>query len=152
MQRRRFNTRTAILGIGLALAAQGATAQTKLLMNMFFPRNHHVFTEVLQPWAKQIDEATQGRVQIEFSASSLAPIPRQFDMVKNGIADIALDQTIFNANRFELVKLVEFPFTSDNAEAVSVALWRTYERHFAKANEYEGVKVLSFVSTGASHL
>lgn len=136
----------------LLLSSEVALSQTKILFNLFVPRNHHVFTDVLEPWAKQVDAATKGRVQIEFSASNLAPLPRQFDMVKNGVADMGLDQTIFNANRFELVKIAEFPFIGDSTEAVSIALWRTYEKYFVKANEYDGVHVLSFFSTGASHL
>jgi TRAP-type C4-dicarboxylate transport system substrate-binding protein len=59
---------------------------------------------------------------------------------------------VFNPNRFELGKVAEFPFVSDNTEALSVALWRTYEKFFAAANEYEGVKVLSFMSVGVGHL
>lgn len=136
-----------------ALAASGqALAQTKLLFNVFMPRNHHHFTEVMEPWAKQAEAATAGRVRIEFSAASLAPIPRQFDMVQKGIADLGYDQTIFNANRFEMAKIVEFPFVSDKTEALAVALWRTHDRYFAKANEYEGVKVLGFFSTGPSYV
>ncbi len=151
MRLSRFRAAGLIAGTALALASQAAVAQTTLLLNVFMPRTHHFFTDVFEPWAKQVASATEGRVKIEFSGSSLAPIPRQFDMVQKGIADLTIDQTIFNANRFELVKVAEFPFTSDNTEALSVALWRTYDRHFAKANEYDGVKVLSFVSTGASH-
>lgn len=136
----------------LLFSSEIALSQTKILFNLFVPRNHHVYTDVLEPWAKQVEAATKGRVKIEFSASNLAPLPRQFDMVKNGVADVGLDQTIFNANRFELVKIAEFPFIGDSTEAVSVALWRTYEKFFTKANEYDGVHVLSFFSTGASHL
>lgn len=141
-----------VLGLIAALVAPTAVAQTKLLLNNFIPRNHHQFTDVFVPWAKQVETATQGRVTVEFSASSLAPIPRQFDMVTSGIADLTLDQMLFNPNRFELGKLAEFPFVSDSSEAIGVALWRTYEKFFAKANEYEGVKVLSFMTAGANHL
>ncbi len=136
----------------LLFSADIALSQTKILFNLFVPRNHHVYTDVLEPWSKQVETATSGRVKIEFSASNLAPLPRQFDMVKNGVADVGIDQTIFNANRFELVKIAEFPFIGDNTEAVSVALWRTYEKFFTKANEYDGVHVLGFFTTGASHL
>lgn len=142
----------ALVVLAVLAAPLPAAAQTTLLFNVFMPRNHHHFTEVMVPWAKAVETATQGRVKVEFSGASLAPIPRQFDMVKNGVADLSFDQTIFNANRFELSKIVEFPFLSDSTEAASLALWRTHDKYFAAAREYEGVKLLGFFSTGASHL
>ncbi len=76
----------------LALPALGGSAsaeETKLLFNLFFPKQHSFPVGMFYPWAENVAKATNGRVKVEFSASSLAAPTRQFDMVSKGIADVA---------------------------------------------------------------
>jgi TRAP-type C4-dicarboxylate transport system substrate-binding protein len=137
----------AALALALAAAHAGSAAaeETKLTFNLAFPRTHGFVTGLFMPWNEAVEKGTNGRVKVEFTASSLAPLPRQFDMIAKGIADVAFQALAFQEPRIELPEMAEIPFSSpvDSAEINSVALWRTYKKFFEKADEFKGVKVLA---------
>lgn len=120
-----------------------AQAQTVLQMNNWLPPSHFVVTEVLQPWADDVAKATEGRVTVQITKSSLGPPARSFDLAKQGVADIAWGTQSYTPGRFASSEGVELPFLSNSAEALSVAYWRTQKAMFDKLNEYAGVKLLS---------
>ena len=130
---------------GLLLAAPmfGAHAQTTLQLNNWLPPSHFIMTEVMKPWADDIAAATQGRVNIQITTSSLGPPARQFDLARQGVADITWGTQSYTPDRFPSSEGVELPFLGNSAEALSVAYWRTQKAHFDKLNEYAGVKLLS---------
>jgi TRAP-type C4-dicarboxylate transport system substrate-binding protein len=131
------------LAATLTLAAGGALAQTKLLFSTFFPPQHPLVKQVLQPWAASVQQATGGSVVVEFSPTSLAPPPGQLDMVSKGVADVTVQFAGVVPNRLTSILITEVPGPVSTSEAMSVALWRTHERFFAKADEHKGVKLLS---------
>jgi TRAP-type C4-dicarboxylate transport system substrate-binding protein len=47
-----------------------------------------------------------------------------------------------------MTRIGVLPFAGDNAEVASVALWRIYDRHFAKLNEHKGVKLITIYTHG----
>lgn len=132
--------------LALTVGLMGASAQaqtTTLTFNNWLPPTHFYNTDILQPWADEIEKATDGRVKIQFTASSLAPPGRQFDMVRQGVADMAFSAHGYTPGRYVTGEGAELPFLANSAESLSVAYWRTYQKHFAQANEYRGVKLLS---------
>lgn len=130
----------------LACATTGsAIAQSKLLFSTFFPHTHPLVRQVLQPWAAAVQQATSGSLVIEFSPASLAPPPGQLDMVSKGIADVSLQFSGVVPNRLTTLLVTEVPGPVATSEAMSVALWRTHERFFQKADEHKGVKLLSLM-------
>ena len=137
---------TSVLAAALAgatlFAALPASAETKILFNRFVPPKHPFNVGMFIPWAKDVEKATNGRVKVEFSAGSLAPPPKQWNMVSKGIADAAMLANIFERNRLKLPALAQIPFSAEKAETRSVALWRTHLKYLAKADEYKGMKVL----------
>ena len=141
----RFATAVSTILVASALAGPAAAQETKLLFNLFLPKTYSFTTGMFVPWAKNVEKATDGRVKVEFTASSLAPPARQFDMISKGIADVAFTVVQVLAPRVELPQLAELPFSSpvDDAEINSVALWRTYQKFLKPANEFKGVKVLA---------
>ena len=84
------------------LHAAPANAETKILLNRFVPAKHPFNTGMFVPWAKDVAKATNGRVKVEFSTASLAPPPKQWNMVSKGIADAAMLANIFERNRLKL--------------------------------------------------
>ena len=139
------------LSLAVVLAAASAAAETKLLFNRFVPLKHPFNVGMFEPWAKDVASASEGRVKVEFSTASLAPPPKQWNMVSKGLADVAMLANIFERNRLKLPPVAQLPFLGEKAEARSVALWRTYEKHFAAANEYKGMKLLGlWVLSGAN--
>ena len=126
--------------------AGSAMAQTTLLLSHIFPPQHPLVTQVLVPWAKDVDAKTSGRVKIDFAASSLAPPPGQLEMVQKGIADIGLQFAGVVPNRLHFELLTELPGTAGTAAQMTRALWSTYEQHFSKSNEYKGVQLVALLT------
>lgn len=134
-----------VLGItAIALTMpNGAAAQTKLLFSTFFPPAHTLVADVFKPWAAAVKAESNGRVIIEFSPSSLAPPPKQLDMVQKGIADVTGHFSGVTPRRLSTMLISQIPGTVTTSKAMSVALWRTHNKHLAKANELKGTKLLS---------
>ena len=132
--------------LGITSWAPAAGAQTKLLLSTFFPQTHPLYTQVLQPWAQDVDKTTNGALKIEFSPSSLAPPPGQLDLVAKGIADLSVQYAGVVPNRLQLLLMTEVPGAgAATAEAMSVALWRTQQKYFQQADEHKGLKLLALV-------
>jgi TRAP-type C4-dicarboxylate transport system substrate-binding protein len=117
-------------------------AETKVLFNRFVPAKHPFNVGMFIPWAKDVMKATNGRVKVEFTSASLAPPPKQWNMVSKGIADAAMLANSFERNRLKLQSISQIPFSVTSAAKRGVALWRTQKKYFDKANEYKGMKAL----------
>jgi TRAP-type transport system periplasmic protein len=134
--------------IAVSLAPVASLAQTVLNYSIWIPPTHPVYAQVMVPWAEQVAKATDGRVKINILTKALAGPVQHFDLVRDGVADVMYTIHGYTPGRFTLTKMAEMPFLGDSAEATSVAYWRTYQKHFAKANEHEGVKVLGLFTHG----
>ena len=136
---------------GPAETGQSPQAVTELLVNSFWPPSHLMRRQVFDRWAAEVTRVTDGRVVCRFPSSTLAPPGRQWHMVTSGIA-IGIVFNGFERNRPHLPTVSELPFGTPSAEAASVALWRTYERHFRLAGEYEGVELLGLMTHSGGDL
>jgi len=58
----------------------------------------------------------------------------------------------YTANRFVLNEGVELPFLAPNAMSSCVAYWKTYEKFFKQADEYNGVHLLGIWTHGPGHI
>ncbi len=153
MARRNF---VSLLLSGAALLAAGwaapARAETVLTMNVVMPRASSFFIGVYKPWADAVERESHGRIKVAIPAASMAPLPRQWEMVTSGVADVALTPNDYIRERVKLPFLAEIPFLAPNGVAASVALWRTQVKYFAKANEYKDVKLLGLWVNGGNTL
>lgn len=137
---------------GLVLTAGAAQAETTLTLSNWLPPSHPVVTDMIQPWADQVKEATEGRVSINILAKGLGHPKAHFDIARDGLADVTFSVHGYTPGRFLLTQVAEFPFSGKSSEAVSVAYWNVYNTHFAKANEHEGTKLLGLFTHGPGHI
>lgn len=150
MERRTF---TAALS-GLALLASGTAAFAEdvvLRFSNWLPPTHPIVTDMIEPWAADVAEATEGRVTLQILPALGAP-GAHFDMVRNGVADIAFAVHGYTPERFKLTEMVELPFTAENAQVNSIANWRTYQEYFMGADEHEGTHLLGLWVPGSYQL
>ena len=145
--------KTTKFAFALALLFAGiAQAKTTLNMANWLPPSHPLVAEVMVPYAKQISEATKGRVTVNIMPAPLGPPPAHFDFAVNGIADITFGVQAYTPGRFATANLAELPRLGNRAEAVSVAYWRTFDALLKQAGEYDQVKVLSVFTHGPGQL
>jgi TRAP-type C4-dicarboxylate transport system substrate-binding protein len=116
-----------------------------------FPPVSFMQKDIFEPWAAQVNKATQGRVKIvNFYAEALGKAVDAFDNTVSGICDIAELGHEYTPGRFTLSMVYYLPFLGANsAEAVSLALWDLYNEFPEIQAEYPGVKVLSLWATPA---
>lgn len=130
-----------------AVAATSVTAfaEVEILFSRFAPPNDIINTKIIEPWAKNVETATEGRVKIKFSATSLAAPQQQWEMVTQGVADAAYLFNGFQQNRLLLPQIAHLPFLSPSAEKSARALWRTYVKYFEPKKEYAEVALLGLL-------
>ena len=140
---------------GIAFAsvlAAPVTAQTTLNMSIWIPPQAPFVQDAMLGWAKQVDDATAGRVKVRMLPKAVTSPPQHFDAVKDGLADVTFIVHGYTPGRFVATKVAELPFLGDSATSVSVAYQRLHERTLAKANEHQGVKVLAVFTHGPGQM
>ncbi|SFP99123.1 TRAP transporter substrate-binding protein [Tranquillimonas alkanivorans] len=135
-----------------ALTAAAAAQETTLRVSNWLPPSHPIVKDIVQPWAEQVEEATEGRVEVQILDAPLGPPPAHFDLAATGAADVTFGVHGYTPGRFALTDIAELPFLTPSAEALSVGLWRLHENMLAEQNEHEGVKVLALWGHGPGHL
>jgi TRAP-type C4-dicarboxylate transport system substrate-binding protein len=141
----------ALTAAAALLAGGQASAQTVWRFSNWVPVTHPLTVEVFYVWAKKVEEATHGHVKIQF-VSALGNPPSHFDLVKDGVADVGMSVNDYTSNRFVLSKGVELPFLAPNSMSACIAYWKTYEKYFAKADEYKGVHLIGIWVHGPGNI
>lgn len=135
--------------LGLAAAATPLpAAAVELSMSAWVPPSHMLVRDGMVPWMKEVEKVTEGRVKIKLLPKPVTNPINHFDAVRDGLADVAFVSHAYTPARFQLVRVGVLPFSGDNAEVNSVALWRIYSKHFLKADEHKGVKLLTIYTHG----
>lgn len=144
--------RSAIAAVAVAVVSGAAAAQTVLRLSSWAPPQHPVTTEIMGGWARDVERVTDGKVKVEILKTPVGAPASYFDLVRNGVVDVSFVTHDFTPNRFVLTRIAQLPFMGDSGEAASVALWRTQEKFFEKADEHAGVKVLGLMVHGPGYL
>ncbi len=142
--------RTLRLGLIGAVAMAGLTvnavAQTiELKVSHFLPPNHTFQKELLR-WSDELKEKSHGRLVLKiFPASQMGPPPRQFDLARTGVADMAIGLTGTTPGRFPLTEISNLPFLVTTSAKMSRTLTEIAPKYLA--GEYPGVKILYLMTT-----
>ena len=137
-----------LVGLGLGVAPLPASAQVELSMSAWVPPSHMLVKDGMMPWMKEVERVTDGRVKVKLLPKPVTNPINHFDAVRDGLADVAFVSHAYTPARFQLVRVGVLPFSGDNAEVNSVALWRIYSKHFLKQDEHKGVKLLTIYTHG----
>lgn len=128
----------------LGLAGTGLAQETiTLKLHHFLGPNAPAQTDMLAPWAERIEEASEGRVQIEiFPAMSLGGRPPELiNQVRDGVVDIVWTVNGYTAGLFPRSEVFELPFIHTNDPvATNLAMREMFDEYLAE--EYSGIKVL----------
>ncbi|WBY03055.1 TRAP transporter substrate-binding protein [Ramlibacter tataouinensis] len=139
---RRLVGALALLG-GFAAFAP-ATAQTTVLKySNWLPAGQAMRVEVIEPWIAEVEKATQGRVKIDTLPKVVGTLPAQFDVARDGQADLVVFIPGYTPNRFDILEVLQMPFISDNPEVLAPIADRFYRKHLASYGEFKGVHPLS---------
>jgi TRAP-type C4-dicarboxylate transport system substrate-binding protein len=151
MREETMNAKTATLLAALAAAVspllpQQAAAQSthELKLSTFQPLNNH-YTEWLQGWANTLKERSGGRLNPTiYPSGQLGAMPRQYDLARTGVADVAVAMHGGTPGRFPLSELSHIPFIVPNAAVGSEALTALVPDYLGE--EHRGVRVLALTT------
>lgn len=125
--------KVAITAAALLVASSIATAQqgtAKVLKLSFFPPNTHPMVPALEAWGKSLQQATGGTITTQlYTSEQLGRAVDHYDMVKDGIADMAMAGPGFSPGRFPIITLVEMPFSVESKVVGTGAFHRWYQKY-----------------------
>ena len=129
-----------------ALSAPTAQAETVLRISSWAPPTHFVNSRIWPEWGAMVEKATEGRVKTKIEYKLASP-PKQFGVVRDGIADAAWIFHGYNT-RYVATQAVEMPGLGTSGEAAAVAYWQVHQKYLQKADEHRGVVLIGLHSHG----
>ena len=141
-----------VTGCGSAPAQDAATKPVELKLAHFWPSSHPVETELVQPWAEEIEKATDGRVKIvSYPQETLAKANDIYDGVVNGICDIGISCFAYTRGRFPVLEVFELPgIIYNNSKVASRVAWEGIQE--LNPAEIQDTKLLMVITTGPGAL
>ncbi len=122
-----------------------AAAQQIQLKGYLFPPTGNPLVRALEQWSEELKQKSNGRLDVRiFPASQMGPPPRQFDLARTGVADIAVVLQGSTPGRFPLTELVHVPGVVTNDYAASLGISEAAQDILAP--DYPGVKILNVMA------
>ena len=133
---------TAVVAMAWVGAARAQPVELKV--SHYLPPNHTV-QKVLEDWGKELEARSNGRLTLRiYPAAQLGPVQRQFDLARNGQADMAVGLTGSTPGRYPLTEIAALPFVSpeegSNSASTSKRMTELAPKYLVK--EYPGLHVL----------
>ena len=106
----------------------------------------------LVPWARELEERSGGRVQVQvFPSMQLGGKASDlYGQARDGVVDIVWTSQGYSPGRFPLTEVFELPFVCGGAEATSQAMMEFY-RNWMR-DEYADTHPLVFHATAPAHI
>lgn len=125
------------------LGATWSHAQTVLKYSNWLPAGQAMRVEVIEPWIAEVEKVTNGRVKIETLPKVIGSVQGQYDVARDGQADIVVFINGYTPGRFDVSEVLELPFMGDNPELYAPIVDRFYRKHLVQYGEYKGLHPLS---------
>ena len=124
----------------------------ELKLAHFFPSTHPAETQLIQPWAKAIEEATGGQVKVtSYPGQTLLQADATYDGVVTGIADMGLSCFSYTRGRFPVLEAFELPgITYNSSQAASKVAWEGIKQ--LNPQEVQDTKLMMVLTTGSGDL
>jgi TRAP-type transport system periplasmic protein len=128
-------TLVVVVFVGAAVFAAGlgtvAAQEVTLKVHHFLPPPSTAQKQLIEPWAKRVEEQSNGRIKVEiYPSMQLGGKPPQlFDQVRDGVADVVWTVAGYTPGRFPKLEVIELPFVPGTAKATSAAAQEYYQTY-----------------------
>lgn len=124
----------------------------ELKLAHFWPATHPAETQLVQPWAQEIEKATNGQVKItSYPQETLLKAPDIYGGVKDGIADIGISCFSYTRGNFPVSEVFELPgITYNNSKVASKVAWEGIKA--LNPQEVQDTHLLMVITTGPGDL
>lgn len=97
-------------------ASQKKVEKVVFHMNHYMPAVHPLHVNIFEPFAKEVFDKTEGRVEIIVHAgNALASPPDTYDAVVSGVAGMGFVLPAYTPGRFPMTQILEYPFMFTSA-------------------------------------
>ncbi len=141
-RRARISVYFVLLVTGITLLPFKASADTTTLRMVTWMPSKAGTYRIIQAWADEVYKASKGTLTIDIDAKPTSRPTQQYELVKQGEADLAWHIPTYNASQFPMLLAAELPFLSAHPVSDSQALWEWYTTHIGDT-EYGSVKALT---------
>ncbi|NIZ12282.1 TRAP transporter substrate-binding protein [Phaeobacter sp. HF9A] len=127
----------------LALSSAAKAQDYTFRLHHFLGQQAPAQTQMLEPWAKAVEENSGGRVKIEiFPSMTLGGRPPELiQQVRDGIVDLVWTVNGYTPGLFPRTEVMELPTVYKNdPRAANLALYDMFEEDLAE--DYKGVEVM----------
>ena len=132
----------AVMAAGFG-AGPAAAQEVTLTLHQVLPPQANVPKLILDVWADNVEQASDGRIKIDrFPSMQLGGRPPELmDQAIDGVADIVWTVVGYTPGRFPRTEVFELPFMMTNARAASRAYWEMFDSHMRDA-DFKDVEIL----------
>ena len=121
----------------------------ELSLNLNIPPVHSRWVQGLEPWVKEIENRTNGRVKIvPYFSSALSSVPEQYDSVTAGLADMAETAIMAPGQLIMTQTLLKLATPSKIISNPSAVTWELYKTVPAMQEEFKETKLISLTAAG----
>ncbi|MGP1397188.1 MAG: TRAP transporter substrate-binding protein [Inquilinaceae bacterium] len=147
-----FRNWFAAAALGLGIAAAPALAQTTIKVATFVPEQSVGVSKVIKPWMEAVQADLGDQVTMQpFWGGTLGKDPfKQFELVRNGVADVTWVLPGYTAGQFPQMSVFELPFLFRDATEASVVGWKLYEQGLLTG--LEDVHLVGFFASEPSNV
>jgi TRAP-type C4-dicarboxylate transport system substrate-binding protein len=105
--------------------------------------NTHLMHKVIQTWADQVNQATQGRVKITiYPGGALSTAAQLYDTAATGVADMAWILHGYTPGKFPVSTVIELPFMGNSALNATRIFYDLKAKYPQIDQEHANVKIL----------
>lgn len=125
---------------------------TVLRFSHFYPATADVNKEIFEPWARKIEEDSNGRLKVEvYPSATLSKADTAYESTVKGTIDIGSQVQGYTSGRFPLTQIAELPGLSNSSTQTGCMLQTLYENGTI-SSEYEDSHLLFMFATGPGTL
>ncbi len=126
-------------------------ASMELHLNHFMSAMHPLHTNVLEPFAADVLDATEGRINIVIHPGNALAAPGDtYDAVVSGVVDMGFVLPAYTAGRFPMAQVLEYPFLFNSA--LQANLTAAAITPMLREHEFTDTMLLWFGGSDLGHL
>ena len=121
---------------------QAIAAEVRLRLHHPLPPVAPAHKDMLEPWARKLEQDSGGRIQIDIYPSMQlgGQGPQLIDQVRDGVVDIVWTLTGYTPGRFPRIEVFEMPFLNTDPVSMNLALRDFVQLH---PDEFAGYKLIA---------
>ncbi|SEI12222.1 TRAP-type C4-dicarboxylate transport system, substrate-binding protein [Paracoccus alkenifer] len=153
-----FISRKLLSGVLLAamasmpLATPAQAESVTLRYSQWLPATYPLQVEIIDPWFEEIARVTEGRVKIVATPKVVGTVAGQYDVLVDGLADVALVVPGYTPGRFPLTEGLELPFLGDDPRISMPVSYRAYETYLEPSGIFKEIVPLAVFTGNPAHI